>query len=79
MILVHDDGNMRIGLHGCFDKVAQKSLASIFSRASRTLHDYRTVAFVRRLHDGMDLLQVIDVECGQAVAVFRCMVQKLTQ
>ena len=79
MILMHDDGNMRIGFHRCRDEVAQKSFARIFARAGRTLHDYRAVAFVGRLHDGLNLLQVVYVESGQPIAIFSCMIQKLTQ
>ncbi len=79
MILVHDDRDVRIGFHGGHDQVAQKRFAGVFARTGRALHDDRAVAFVGRLHDGLDLLQVVDVERRQAVAVLGGVVEQLTQ
>lgn len=69
VVLVHDDGDMRIHFHCRFDQVAQERLTGILTRTGGTLHDYGAVAFVSRFHDRLDLLQIIDVESGQAVAV----------
>jgi len=55
--------------------VAQERFARILARAGGTLHDHRAVAFIRRFHDGFDLFQIVHVECGQAVAVFRSMIE----
>ena len=41
-------------------------------------HDHRGVGLVGGLHDGAHLLQVVDVEGGDAVAVLGGVVQQLT-
>ena len=55
-------------------QVAQIGFTGVFARARRSLQDHRTVGLLRRFHDGLHLLQVVDVECGHAVAVFGGMV-----
>src|SRR5439155_6914734 len=60
------------------DKVAQKRLAGVLSRTSRALHDDRAVALVGGLHDRLDLLEIIDVECGYTVTMLGSVVQQLT-
>ena len=75
MILVHDNGNVRIRFYCGFDQVTQKRFARVFARPRRTLHDHGAVGFVSRFHDRLDLLQVVDVERGQAVAVFSRMIE----
>lgn len=55
------NGNFRVLLNGSLHQLAQKRLARIFARPGRRLQDDRAVAFRRRLHDGVDLLHVIDV------------------
>ena len=75
VILVHHDRNMRVGFHRRRDQVAQERFAGIFARAGGALHDHRAVGFIGRFHDGLDLFQIVHVECGQAVAVFRRMIE----
>jgi hypothetical protein len=66
-----------MGLDRRLDQVAQIGLAGVFAGAGRALHDHRAVGFGGGFHDGLDLLQVVDVEGGQAVAVFGGMVEQL--
>jgi hypothetical protein len=78
VVLVHHDRDVRIGFDRGRDQVAQEGFAGIFAGAGRGLHDHRRADFIGRCHDGADLLEVVDVEGGQAVAVFSGMVQQLT-
>jgi hypothetical protein len=50
----------------------------IFAGAGRRLHDHRAAGLVGRGHDGLDLLQIVDVKRREAVAVFGGVVQQLT-
>jgi hypothetical protein len=50
-------------------------MCGIFTRTGRSLHDHRRADFIGSLHDGRNLLQIIHVECRQAVAVFSSVVQ----
>ena len=77
VVLVHDDRDVGMGLDGGLDQVAQEGLAGILAGAGGALHDHRAVGLVGGLHDGLDLLQVVDVEGGQAVAVFGGVVEQL--
>ena len=43
VILVHDDGNVRVGFERGQDLVAQEGFAGIFAGAGRGLHDDRRV------------------------------------
>ena len=61
------------------DEMPQEGFARILAGACGALHDYRAVAFIRSLHDSVDLFKVVYIECGQAVAIFRRVIQKLTQ
>ena len=79
MVLVHDDRNMRIGFHCRRYQMAQERFPGILTRACGSLHDYRAIAFVRCLHDCLDLLQVIYIESREPIAIFCRMIQKLTQ
>jgi len=79
VVLVHDDRDVRVGFDGGVDQVAQEGFAGVLARACRGLHDDRRTDGVGRGHDGLHLLQVVDVECRQAVAVFSSVVQQLTQ
>jgi hypothetical protein len=77
MILVHHDRNVRIHFHGAQNQVAQKRFPRIFSCPGRRLHDDRTVGFVSRLHDGLNLLQIIDIESRYAITVFCSVIENL--
>ncbi len=74
---MHDDRNVRIGLHRGLDQVAKEDLARVFPGAGRRLHDDRAVGLRGGGHDGLYLLEVVDVECGQAVVVVGGVVEQL--
>ena len=59
--------------------VAQVGLARVLAGTGRGLQDHRAVGLLRRLHDGQDLFQVVDIESRHAVAVFGGVVQHLAQ
>lgn len=59
--------------------VAQICFARVFARAGGSLQDHGTLRFLGRFHDRLDLLEVVDVECRDAVAVFGGMVKQLAQ
>jgi hypothetical protein len=65
VILVHDDGNIGVALHGRLDQVAQEHFAGIFAGARGRLHDHRAVRLGRGGHDGLHLLEVVDVNAGR--------------
>ena len=77
MVLVHDDGDVGVGFEGGQDLVAEEGFARVFAGAGGGLHDHRGVELVGGLHDGPDLFHVVDVEGGQAVAVFGGVVEQL--
>ena len=78
VVLVHADGNVRIGFNSGFNEVAQERFARILASARRGLHDHGSADFARRLHDGLNLFEVVDVEGGNAVAVFSRMIEQLS-
>ncbi|CPH77634.1 Uncharacterised protein [Bordetella pertussis] len=77
MVLVHDDRDVGVRLDGGLDEVFQEAFAGIFAGAGRGLHDHRAVGLGGGFHDGLDLLQVVDVESGNAVAVLGGVVEQL--
>ena len=79
VVLVHTNRDVRVHLDRGSDEVAQKGLTGIGACPGRALQNHRAVDRRRGLHDGLHLLQVVDVESRQAVAVFGGVVQQLTQ
>ena len=63
MILMHYDRYMRIHLKSCQDQMAQEKFSGIGTGTGRALHDDRAVGFISRLHDGVNLLHIIYIEC----------------
>ncbi len=78
MVLMHHYRDVRVHFCGRDNQVTQEGLAGIGTGTGRTLQDDRAVNRIGSLHDGMHLLHVVDVECGQTVAVLGGVVQKLT-
>ncbi|MDT4862587.1 hypothetical protein FQZ97_972510 [compost metagenome] len=76
---MHDDGNVRVHLDRGLDHLAQEGFTRVLARTGAGLQDHRRVARVGRLHDGLDLLQVVHVERGHAVVVFGGVVEQLSQ
>ena len=59
------------------NQMLEEVLARVFTCAGAGLHDHRGTGLFGRLHDGLDLLQVVDVERWYRVVVDRCVVQQL--
>jgi hypothetical protein len=70
---------MRIGFNRGQNQVTQEWFTGVITRTGGTLQDDRAVCGVGRNHDRLDLFQVVNVERRQAIAIFRCVVEKLTQ
>ncbi len=75
MVLVHDQGNVRIGLNGGLDQVLDKGFPRVFAGASAGLQNDRRANLIGRSHDGLYLLQVVDIESWNAIAIDGGMVQ----
>ncbi|MPN22257.1 hypothetical protein SDC9_169640 [bioreactor metagenome] len=52
-----------------------EGLTGVFTGTGAGLQDHGRADFVSRRHHGLDLLQVVHVEGGDAIAVFSSMVQ----
>ena len=76
VVLVHHHRHMRIGFDGGLDQVFEEGLACVLARTGARLHDDRSAHFVSSLHDGLDLLQVVDIKSRDAVAVGGSVVQQ---
>ena len=77
VVLMHDQRNVRISLGGGQDQVLDERLARVFARPGAGLQDDRRTDLVGRLHHGLDLLEIVDVESRDSVAVFGCVVEQL--
>jgi len=77
VVLVHHQRNVRVGLAGGLDQVLDEGLTGVFAGAGAGLQDDRCADFVGGRHDGLDLLQIVDIESRNAVAVGRRMIQQL--
>ncbi len=77
MVLVHDQRHLRVGFYGGLNQVLDEGFAGVFASACAGLQDHRRTDFGRRLHHSLHLLQVVDVEGRDAVAVFGGVVQQL--
>ena len=77
MVLVHAHRHIGPAFHSGFNDVAKESLTSILAGAGASLHDDRSADFGGSCHDGLNLFNVVDVEGGNAVTVFRCMIKQL--
>ena len=79
MVLMHADGNVRIGFDCGFNQVTQECFAGIFAGIARSLHDHGSADGARCGHDGLNLLEVVYVEGRNAVAVSSSMLKQLPQ
>ena len=77
VVLVHDDRNVRKFFDGGQNQMTQKRRAGIFARTCGRLHDNGRVHRIGGFHNGAHLFEVVDVEGGQAIAVFGGMVEQL--
>ena len=72
------DGDVRPRLDGGLDELAQERLARVLARARGALEDDRAVDLVGGFEDRLDLLHVVDVERGKAVAVLGGVIEQLS-
>jgi hypothetical protein len=68
---------MGVTLDGGLDQVLDEGFAGVLAGAGTGLQDDRCADFAGSLHDGLHLLQVVDVESRNAVAVGSRVVQQL--
>ena len=76
VVLVHDQRNVGPLLGGGLDEVLDEGLTGVFAGTGAGLQNHRGTHLIRGLHDSLDLLQVVDVEGRNAVAVFGGVVQQ---
>jgi len=76
MILVHHQGNMRIGLTGSLNQVLDERLTRILARTRAGLQDDWRTHLVGRGHHRLHLLQVVHIEGRNAIAIGGGMVQQ---
>ena len=71
--------NIGVRLDGGQHQMAQIGLARVFASPGGRLQDDRAVGGLRCLHDGLHLLQIVDVESGNAIPELGSVVEDLTQ
>ncbi len=76
MVLVHDHGDVGIGLDRSDDQVTQEVLTGVGTGAAGGLQDDGAVCLIGSLHDRLDLLQVVHVERRDAVTVLGGVVEQ---
>ncbi len=77
MVLVHHQRHLRVLLDGGQDQVLDEGLAGVLARPGAGLQDHRRTDLLRRGHHGLHLLQVVDVERGDAIALLGSVVEQL--
>ncbi len=79
MVLMDAERNLRIHQFQGFHHLGEHDVAGIGAGAAARLDDDRRVDRAGRLHDGEGLLHIVHVESGNAIAVFRGVVQQLPE
>ena len=77
VIKMHGDRNVRIGFNRGADEVFEEEFPRVLAGTSRGLKDNRGTGFLGSFHDGLNLLEVIDVKRRNTVAVLGRVVEKL--
>jgi hypothetical protein len=77
VVLVHDQRHLRPRLDRRLDQVLDEGLAGVLAGAGAGLQDDRRADLVGGAHHRLDLLEVVDVEGGDAIAVVGGMVEQL--
>jgi hypothetical protein len=77
MVLVQGNGDLGVYLRRSLHEMVQEAVVGVLARSARSLDDYGRPCLPRGLHDGLYLLEVVDVERPYAVTPVRCFVQKL--
>jgi len=70
MILVQDHRDVWMGFDRGQHHVAQIWLSGVLSGAGRGLQNHGAAGLLRRLHNGLDLFEVVYVECRDAIVMF---------
>jgi hypothetical protein len=79
VVLVQRDGDLRIQFYGGQHEVKQKPIVRVLAGAATYLDDDGGLGLAGRLHDGLNLLHVIDVESANAIATLGRFIQELSQ
>src|ERR1019366_2360076 len=61
------------------DHLLKHDVVGVGARAARRLDDDRRINRGRSVHDRESLLHIVDVECGNAVAMLGCVIEQLPQ
>ena len=64
--------------HSAFCHVAEKGLVCIVAGTFRYLEDNRRLCLCRGLDNGLELLHVVEIECGNGVTACNCLLEHLT-
>ena len=67
--MVHHQRDVGVGLAGRFNQMLDEGLARVFASTGAGLQNNWRTHFFGGLHDGLNLLQVVDVECRNTIAV----------
>ncbi len=78
VVLVHDNRDLGIELGSRQHQVLQEKVVRELPSSARGLDDDRALCDPGRLHDGLDLLHVVDVESADPVAVLGRVVEEGT-
>jgi hypothetical protein len=79
MVLVHHHRDVGVRFNRRQHQVTQIGFASVLACTCRGLQDDRAVGFLRCFHDGLNLLQVVDIERWHAITVLSRVIQNLSQ
>jgi hypothetical protein len=77
VVLVHDERHLRPRLERGLDQVLDEGLAGVLAGTGAGLQDDRRADLVGGGHHRLHLLEVVDVEGGDAIAVGGGMVEEL--
>ena len=75
MIQVHAHRNVRELFNSGQNHVLKEVGTSVFASPSRSLHDDRAIGFVRGLHNGAHLFQIVNVKGRDAITILGGMVE----
>ena len=78
VIQVQNDRDLRIDFGGGDHQVIQEPVVRVLARATAGLNNDRRLGFPGCFHNGLDLLQVVDVERANAIPALGCLVEDLS-
>ncbi len=77
VVQVHGQGNLRIQFAGRQNQVIEVAVLGVGARPAAGLDDDRRLGLLRRLHDGLNLFHIVDVECADAITALGGLVEQL--